>query len=72
MLAITGGRNAGGIVTAATPPARPRAILTRFADKYGRPVSTARRVPPTLYVPWPPRGVRVPSGNMITQLPCAM
>ena len=38
----------------------------------GRPVSTASRVPPTLYVPWPPRGVRVPFGNMITQLPCAM
>ena len=38
----------------------------------GRPVSTARRVPPFLYLPWPPRGARVPSGNMITQLPWAM
>ena len=34
-------RNAGGIVTAATPPTRPGSILTRFADKYGRAVAFA-------------------------------
>ena len=27
---------------------------------------------PALYTPWLPRGVLVPSGNMITQLPLAM
>jgi hypothetical protein len=31
----------------------------------------ASRVPPDLYVPALPRGMRVPSGNMITQMPCA-
>ena len=42
LLGFTGvTRNAGGIVTAATPPARPGAILTRFADKYGRAVAFA-------------------------------
>lgn len=34
-------RDAGGIVTAANPAARPGAILTRFADKYGRAVAFA-------------------------------
>jgi hypothetical protein len=38
----------------------------------GRWVATASRVPPFLYVPWLPRGVRVPSGNMMTQWPFAM
>ena len=53
--------------------ARP-AARRRHGDRHApaAPVSTASRVPPLLYVPWPPRGVRVPSGNMITQLPCAM
>jgi endonuclease YncB( thermonuclease family) len=32
-------RNQGGIVTDATPPTRPGAILTKFADKYGRAVA---------------------------------
>jgi len=42
LLGFTGvTRNAGGIVTDATPPARPGAILTRFADKYGRAVAFA-------------------------------
>jgi endonuclease YncB( thermonuclease family) len=34
-------RDAGGIVTSATPAAVPGYILTRFADKYGRAVSFA-------------------------------
>ena len=34
-------RNEHGIVTAATPPTRPGAILTKFADKYGRAVAMA-------------------------------
>jgi endonuclease YncB( thermonuclease family) len=42
LLGFTGvTRNAGGIVTAATPPTRPGSILTRFADKYGRAVAFA-------------------------------
>jgi endonuclease YncB( thermonuclease family) len=42
LLGFTGvTRNAVGIVTAATPPTRPGAILTRFADKYGRAVAFA-------------------------------
>ena len=32
----------------------------------GTPVPTARMAPPALYLPLPPTGVRVPSGNMIT------
>jgi endonuclease YncB( thermonuclease family) len=32
-------RDTGGIVTAASPDARPGAILTRFADQYGRAVA---------------------------------
>src|SRR5450756_1011535 len=30
------------------------------------PVAIARRVPPLLYLPFWPTGMRVPSGNMIT------
>ncbi len=35
----------------------------------GAPVAMARRVPPLLYTPFSPRGMRVPSGNMMTQVP---
>lgn len=34
-------RTAKGTVTAATPDSRPGFVLTRFADKYGRPVALA-------------------------------
>ncbi len=34
-------RSADGTVTAATPDSRPGFVLTRFADKYGRPVALA-------------------------------
>lgn len=34
-------RAAGGTVTTATPDSRPGFVLTRFADKYGRPVALA-------------------------------
>jgi len=50
----------------------PRRSIGFVVDADGLTVRAARRVPPCLYVPWLPRGVRVPSGNMITQLPCAM
>ena len=37
----------------------------------GAPVATAKRAPPLLYCPRWPRGMRVPSGNMVTQTPLA-
>ena len=37
----------------------------------GTPALMARRDAPLLYWPWPPRGARVPSGNMMTQMPSA-
>ena len=37
----------------------------------GTPVSMASRVPPLLYWPFCPRSTRVPSGNMMTQVPLA-
>ena len=38
----------------------------------GAPVSIASRVPPDLYTPFWPRLMRVPSGNMMTHVPCAI
>ncbi len=38
----------------------------------GTPLAIARRVAPDLYVPFEPRALRVPSGNMITHLPRAL
>ena len=37
----------------------------------GTPVMMARRVAPVLYSPTSPRATRVPSGNMMTQMPWA-
>ena len=37
----------------------------------GTPESMASRVPPLLYCPTWPRSTRVPSGNMMTQVPRA-
>ena len=35
----------------------------------GTPAAMAKRAPPLLYSPFCPLGMRVPSGNMITQTP---